>query len=148
MTAEGQQPPVVVLAAPEPHLAIRVIWFVLIGWWLSQFVILLGWLLNVTIVLLPLGIWMLNRVPQMATLKSSRKSLRTRVDAATGVQVIEMVDRPQRPFWQRALYFLIIGWWFSLLWLEVAWLFGILIITLPLSFWMFGATGKIITLRR
>jgi len=142
------QTPVVVMASPEPNLLIRALWFVFIGWWLSQFVILLGWLLNLTIVLLPAGVWCLNRIPQVATLKSSRKAVETRVHPGTGLTMVEMVDREQLPFWQRALYFLLVGWWASLLWLEAAWIFGILIITLPLSFWMFGASGKVTTLRR
>jgi uncharacterized membrane protein YccF (DUF307 family) len=151
MTTIGPQPaatPVVVMASPEPNLLIRVIWFIFIGWWLSQLVLLLGWLLNLTILLIPAGVFVLNRIPQAATLKSSRKALRVRVDEETGVQVVEMVDREQLPMWQRAVYFLLVGWWASLIWLELAWLFGVLIVTLPLSFWMFGATGKVTTLRR
>jgi len=139
---------VVVLASPEPNLLIRALWFFFIGWWLSQFVILLGWLLNVTILLIPAGVWVLNRVPQVATLKSSRKALRSSVDAETGIQIVEMVDREQIQFWKRAVYFILVGWWASLIWLELAWLFGLIIIGLPLSFWMYGATGKVITLRR
>lgn len=136
------------MASPEPNLLIRVLWFVFIGWWLSQLVILLGWLLNLTILLIPAGVWILNRVPQVATLKSSRKALRSSVDAETGAQIVEMVDREQIQLWKRAVYFLLVGWWASLIWLEIAWLFGLIIIGLPLSFWMYGATGKVITLRR
>jgi len=34
------------------------------------------------------------------------------------------------------------------IWLVLAWLFAITVIGLPLSFWMYGATGKVQTLRR
>ena len=46
----------------------------------------------------------------------------------------------QRPFVIRALYFLLVGWWASALWLSVAW--GLMSVTLglglPLAFWMFN----------
>lgn len=148
MSMIQQNSPIVVMASPEPNLLIRVIWFVFVGWWLSWLMILLGWFLNLTLILIPAGVFVLNRIPQAATLKSSRKDLRHTIDAATGVHIVEMVDREQLPMWQRAVYFLLVGWWASFLWLQMAWLFGVLIVTLPLSFWMFGATGKVTTLRR
>ncbi len=140
--------PVVVMASPEPNIVIRAIWFFFIGWWLSYVVIWVAWLLNLTLILIPAGVWCLNRIPQVATLKSSRKDLRVSVDEATGLQVVEMVDKAQLDFSIRAVYFLLVGWWASLIWLHIAWVLGVLIITLPLSFWMFGATGKVTTLRR
>jgi uncharacterized membrane protein YccF (DUF307 family) len=144
----GSPPPTVVMVAPETNLLVRVVWFIFVGWWLSQLVVLVSWFFNVTIIGLPLGVYLMNRIPQAATLKSSRKNLTHRVDPTTGALIVELTDRPQRIWWQRALFFLVVGWWFSLLWLEAAWLFGVLILTLPLSFWMFGAAGKVTTLRR
>jgi hypothetical protein len=46
------------------------------------------------------------------------------------------VGAEQRPFWQRAIYFVLVGWWFSGFWMGAAWLLSVLIITLPLGFWM------------
>jgi uncharacterized membrane protein YccF (DUF307 family) len=143
-----QATPVVVMASPEPNILIRAIWFIFIGWWLSQFAILLAWLLNLTILLIPAGVFILNRIPQIATLKSSRKAVQHGIDRETGLYTVEMVDREQLPMWQRAIYFLLVGWWASLLWLEAAWFIGLLIVTLPVSFWMFGAAGKVTSLRR
>ncbi len=138
--------PAVIVAGSEPHMVIRVLWFLFVGWWLSFLVLWLAWIANVTIIGLPLGVWLMNRIPQAATLKSSR-SLTVTVDAS-GATVATYGDRDQRPFWQRALFFALVGWWFSLLWLNAAWLLSVLIITLPLGFWMFGAAGKVTTLRR
>ncbi len=47
---------------------LRAIYFLLIGWWLSLIWSLLGWLLCVTIIGLPLGVLMLNRLPEVTTL--------------------------------------------------------------------------------
>jgi uncharacterized membrane protein YccF (DUF307 family) len=41
---------------------------VLIGWWLSLIWSLLGWLFCVTIIGMPLGVLMLNRLPNVTTL--------------------------------------------------------------------------------
>ena len=117
-------------------LLVRIVWFVLIGWWLSALVMIGGWLLNVTILGLPAGLFLLNRIPFFATLKLSDHPLQL---FAGGDQV---------PFLLRAVYFIFVGWWFSLLWMVVAWLATITIILLPLGFWMFGRVGLVTTLKR
>ena len=54
---------------PQQHgWLLRLIYFVLIGWWFSLIWALLGWLLCVTIIGLPFGVWMLNRLPAVTTL--------------------------------------------------------------------------------
>jgi uncharacterized membrane protein YccF (DUF307 family) len=143
-----QQTTVVMVQRGEPNLLIRIIWFLFVGWWLSNVVVLVGWVLNLTLIGLPLGLFLLNRIPQVATLKMSAPHLQMQIDLQTGAQVISIGSRPQRPFWQRALYFLVVGWWFSLLWLEVAWLLCIIILGMPIGFWMYGASGKVTTLKR
>ena len=47
---------------PQNPFILRAIYFVLIGWWFSLIWSLLGWLLCVTIIGLPLGVLMLNRL--------------------------------------------------------------------------------------
>jgi hypothetical protein len=54
----------------------------------------------------------------------------------------------QRPFWLRALWFLLVGWWFSGVWLALAYLALACIITLPLAFWLYGRVGAVTTLYR
>ena len=66
--------PVVVMASsPEPNIALRAVWFIFIGWWLSGLTVLLAVLLQLTILGIPAAIWLINRIPQITTLKSSRK---------------------------------------------------------------------------
>lgn len=146
MTSPEPEKPVAVVDR-GPNLLIRIIWFVLIGWWLSALVISIAWLLNITILGLPLGIWLLNRIPQVATLKLDSPHIVEGYDPATGKPTVRVDNQPQRPFWLRALYFIFVGWWFSGLWLATAWLLCIVIIGLPLGFWMFGAAGKVTTLK-
>lgn len=54
----------------------------------------------------------------------------------------------QRGFLQRTIYFVLIGWWFSLVWLEIAWFAQWTIILIPLSFWMYSKSAAVTTLRR
>ena len=86
------------------------------------------------------------RIPQIMTLKSSRRLQVSNNDS--GVTVIGYSDREQRRWWVRAIYYVLVGWWATFVWLLLLWIAGILIITLPISFWMAGQTGKVQTLRR
>ena len=91
---------------------------------------------------------MLNRIPQVMTLKPVRTQ--TQVTATGGVVVVSQGQVTQQSFWLRALYFIAIGWWLSGLWLGFAW--GLIGATfglgLPIAFWMFDRTPAIVTLAR
>lgn len=54
----------------------------------------------------------------------------------------------QHPFIIRALYYLIIGWWLTAIWIIVAYLLAVFIVTLPLAARMFANTNKVLTLAR
>jgi uncharacterized membrane protein YccF (DUF307 family) len=137
---------VVVAESAEPNLLIRALWFFFVGWWLSGIATLIAILLQLTILGIPLAVWVVNRMPQIVTLKSSRK-LSVTTDEA-GVTMVMYADREQRPFLHRAIYYVLVGWWAASIWLSLAWLAAVTIIGLPLAFWMYGATGKVQTLRR
>ena len=131
----------------EPSLVIRILWFVFIGWWAVGAVSVIAYFVALTIIGLPLSFWLMNRIPVAATLKKSRQRLivTTGNDGAPTL----VVDRPvQRPWWQRTLWYLLVGWWATAVWLALAWLLCISILGLPLAFWMYGATGKVLTLKR
>src|SRR4030066_273056 len=42
---------------------IRVLWFFIFGWHVTLYWIVIAWLLNITVIGMPLGLWMWNRVP-------------------------------------------------------------------------------------
>jgi hypothetical protein len=56
---------------------VRALWFLAIGWWLSAFMIVTGYLLAATVILLPLGLWFLHRVPQAQTLRHRTREFTT-----------------------------------------------------------------------
>ena len=54
----------------------------------------------------------------------------------------------QHPLIVRAVYFLLVGWWFSGVWMAVAYALLISIIGMPIAFWMYGRVGAVTTLHR
>lgn len=123
---------------------IRVLWFIFLGWELTGIWLIVAWVLNLTILGLPFGLWMINRVPQVLTLKA-RPGFWS-FDSSTGESRYQSLQQP--PFLVRALYFVLVGWWFSLLWTIVAWLICLTIIGLPIGIMMLNATPAITTLQR
>lgn len=143
------QPPVTVLPEERgPGCLIRLLYFVFIGLWVGGVVTLIAWVLNITIIGLPLGLWLLNRLPVIMTLRPVRRE--TQVVVVNGRVLLRRRDLPQYPFLVRAVYFLLIGWWFSLLWMGMAWLLtGLSLgLGLPLAFWMFDQVPFVTTLAR
>jgi len=132
-----------VVREPGMPLLLRVIYFFLFGWYATGVWINVAWFLNATIVGLPAGLWMLNRVPQVLTLKPYRQ-----VIVGTGTDFSQTSGLPQRPWLGRALYFVLIGWWLSFLWSNVAWAISLTVIGLPLAIWMFNRLPGITTLMR
>ena len=48
----------------------------------------------------------------------------------------------------RALYFVLVGWWFSAIWLAVAWALHVTIIGMLVGFWMFNRVPEVVSLAR
>jgi uncharacterized membrane protein YccF (DUF307 family) len=128
-----------------PGFLVRALWFVFIGWYVGYFWIMLAAVLNSTIIGLPIGLRMFNAVPMVMTLKSRN----TRLDLvanADGTYTMRHQTAQQLNFWIRAAYFILWGWWFSIVWAMAAYFIGLLIVTLPVSFWMFNRMPAVTTL--
>lgn len=130
--------------SPETPFLLRVIWFFVFGWELTGIWILVAWALNASIIGLPLGLWMIDRVPQVLTLK-----------ARPGVMVTDLEDGRSQflpasnaPFLVRAAYFVLFGWWFSLLWAVLAYLLCATIIGLPPGIMMLNGLPTVTTLAK
>jgi len=130
-----------VVAVRPPNLILRVIWLIVIGWWLTGILSAAAWALNATVIGLPLGLWIINRLPFMATLRPVESFYR--IENGIVVSGVE-----QRQFLIRAIYFLLIGWWLSGLWMAVAYAMLISIVGMPVAFWMYGRIGAVTTLFR
>jgi len=129
-----------------PGFFIRALWFVFVGWWASFLAITVAYLALFVIIGIPLAFAIFNRLPTILTLRPRTTRWAARTEG--GVTFIELGHERQRPWWQRTTYFILVGWWFGAVWLYVAWLLGILVITLPLTFWMFNRASGVMTLHR
>lgn len=136
-------------AREEPRIPfiLRVLWFFLIGWHIAFWWIGIAWLLNLTIIGMPLGLWMLNRVPLVLTLRTQRTYSVTETREGGGVEW-HTQGVPQPPFLLRAIYFVLIGWWFSLIWALLGWLLCVTIIGLPVGVLMLNRLPGVTTLMR
>ncbi|WP_424013643.1 YccF domain-containing protein [Halorubrum xinjiangense] len=120
----------------QRSLLVRALWFVFVGWWATPIVVNVAWLLNVTVVLLPVGIKLINLVPTVLTLAEPRSL--SDPDTARG----------QRSFVVRAVYFVLVGWWLSLLWANVASALAMTVVGLPVAVWMLNRLPYVTSLYR
>lgn len=115
---------------------VRALWFVFVGWWLTPAIVNVAWLCNATIVLIPVGIKLINLVPTALTLAEPRSL--SEPDSVRG----------QRSLATRAVYFVLVGWWSSWLWANVAAFAAVTIVGLPLAIWMFNRLPYVTSLYR
>jgi uncharacterized membrane protein YccF (DUF307 family) len=136
-------PQPVMAAMPQgTNLLLRAAWFFLIGWWLGLVWTIFAWLFNLTLIGLPVGLMMLNAIPTVMTLRPQHGRVLQML--RTGHQAV--YQKVQQPFLLRAIWFVLIGWWASLLWMLVAWSLCSTILLMPIAFWMFDRVPTITTL--
>jgi uncharacterized membrane protein YccF (DUF307 family) len=126
----------------NPPFWLRALYFIFIGWWFSLLWINTAWALNASIIGLPLGLWMINRTPQVLTLQATSVVVVTSEEG----DVLKVSSVPQAGCLVRILYFVFIGWWFSFFWANVAWFLCAIIIGLPLGLWMLNRLPMVTTL--
>ncbi|AWB26752.1 hypothetical protein [Halococcoides cellulosivorans] len=113
---------------------VRLVWFLVVGWWATGVLTTLAWLASITIVGLPLGIKLINLVPRVVSLKR-----RAEIDGER---------TSQHGLFVRAVWFVAIGWWASGLWLSVAYAFAVSVIGLPVAIWMYDRVPWVLSLYR
>jgi uncharacterized membrane protein YccF (DUF307 family) len=137
----------VITRKQSPGCLWQILWFAFVGWWLGEAWMAIAWVLNVTIIGLPLGIAMLNRLPKVMALREPEERIKvvTRLD---GSVVTKPALQDQHPWILRALYFILVGWWFGFLWMQTAYALTMTYIGLPVGFWMFDRVPIVMTLKR
>jgi uncharacterized membrane protein YccF (DUF307 family) len=106
----------------------------------------IAWFFIALIITMPLGLMMVNKLPFLVSLKQATTEYQIAVQGA--VTRIQQVERRQVAMIGRILYFLLIGWWLSGLWMTLAWFLGVTIIGLPLTIIMYDRVPAVTTLRR
>jgi uncharacterized membrane protein YccF (DUF307 family) len=138
---------VVVNTNRNPGCLLQLLWFAFIGVWLGQVWMIAAWILMITIIGIPLGVAMLNKIPKVIALREPTHQVRI-YSRQDGYLAEEEVRRPQVNILLRVLYFILIGWWISALWMEAAYLLTATIIGIPLGFWMFDRVPAVLSLKR
>ena len=130
-----------------PNLLVRFVWWLFIGWWASGIVVAIAWLALITIVGIPLGIYLINRLPTVLTLRPRSRSWTLGQDAE-GRTVVTEAGRPQVGWLIRGIWFVLVGWWASAIWMGLAWLIQLTVIGIPIALLMFNRTPFVASLYR
>ncbi len=130
-----------------PGLLVRAVWWLFIGWWASGIAVTIAWLALIMIVGIPLGIWIINRLPSILTLRPRTRHWSLGQDE-TGASVVSDGGRPQIAWPIRGLWFVLVGWWASGIWMGLAWLIQLTVIGIPVALLMFNRTPFIASLYR
>ena len=142
------QTPQMVTAPPQgPGFLARAVWFVLIGWWLTAIMIVIAYVLALSILGLPFAFYLFNRIPAFLTLRGRSKTYQVET-TADGTRYLTAANVEQRPMLMRAIWFILVGFWFGAIWMAVAYVLCVLIVTLPFGLAMFNRVGAVMTLLR
>jgi uncharacterized membrane protein YccF (DUF307 family) len=130
-----------------PHILVRVVWYLLVGWWLTGVAMVVAWLAAIVIIGLPLTFWLVNRIPTMLTLRPRRQQF-VMVTGADGVTRMRSLATEQTAVVVRALYFVFVGWWASALWMAVSYVLMLTILGIPLGMMMVNRLPFVFSLHR
>jgi uncharacterized membrane protein YccF (DUF307 family) len=142
-----EQTPHMVAPRQGPGFLARAVWFVLIGWWLTAIMIVIAYVLALSILGLPFAFYLFNRIPAFLTLRGRSKTYQVETTAA-GTRYLASANIQQRPMWMRVIWFVCFGFWFGAIWMAVAYVLCVLIVTLPFGLAMFNRVGAVMTLLR
>ena len=122
-------------------------WFLLVGWWLTAIVISIAYVLALSVIGLPFAFYIFNRIPAVLTLRGRTKTYQVDT-SADGTRTLTSANIAQLPLLLRAIWFVLIGFWLGAIWMSVAYVLCLLIVTLPFGLAMFNRVGAVMTLLR
>jgi len=131
----------------NPGCLIQIIWFFLVGIWLGEIWTAVAWILIVSVIGLPFGVMMINMLPKVFALREPERKVRI-THRADGVLAKYEVAVEQVNILLRGLYFILVGWWLSALWMQAAYALCTSVIGLPVGFWMFDRVPAVLSLHR
>jgi uncharacterized membrane protein YccF (DUF307 family) len=126
-----------VVVRSQPGCLVQILYFIFIGWWLGALAVSLAYLLFLTIIGMPLGVIIINKIPYLMALRNTEPTIS-----------IAGQSTHQRNIFIRIIWFFLIGFWLTAVWLTIAYIFCGTIIGMPIGFWMFDKTPAILTLHK
>jgi uncharacterized membrane protein YccF (DUF307 family) len=107
----------------------------------------IAWLAAMGIVGLPLSFWLVNRIPTMLTLRPRREEYLV-VTGTDGVTRMQKLATQQTGVLLRIVYFVLVGWWLSALWMAAAYMLMLTILGIPLGMLMVNRIPFVFSLHR
>ena len=90
---------------------------------------------------------MINRLPKVIAFREPTEE--TRISFVDGKTIVSVgTERTQVNLFVRIIYFVLVGWWLSGAWLQLAYLVALTVVGLPIAFWMFDRVPGLLSLRR
>lgn len=121
-------------------ILLQFIYFVLIGWWAGALAAVVGYLLCLSIIGLPFGVLLMDRLPTLIFLHPK------------GTACPEGYEHRHRqedlPLLLRAVWFIFIGWELGFLAVCVGYLLTITLIGMPFGIWVLNRVPLVISLSR
>ena len=139
--------PQIVIQVKQHGLFVRALYFLFVGWWLSGWAILAAGVCIASIVLMPAGLAIVNRIPQIMTLRPRSTAVNAAL-LADGSMQYTVGNAEQRNLAVRAVYFCLVGWWAGMFAMTAAWVLSVLIVTMPLGLMIINRAPAVFTLRR
>lgn len=124
----------------------RVIWYLLVGWWLGAIWTLLAYVLCLTIIGLPIGTIMFNTLPKVLTLKpTGTEQIQTMIDG----KLATVSGEPEEfPFLLRVIWFFLLGWYVAGYAILIGYLLCLTILGIPAGLWILNRIPLVMTLKR
>tara|TARA_B100000945_G_C19932052_1_gene390025 strand:+ start:63 stop:515 length:453 start_codon:yes stop_codon:yes gene_type:complete len=144
--SDNQSSVVLINQNKKPHIVIRLLWIVFIGWWLSGIFYFVGAILTLLIITSPLGMVVLQKMGWAFSLYEESKDI-TIVNQGGITTVTDSSQETWTAFLIRYIYFILIGWWAGIICWGIASLFGLTIIGLPVTILIMDRLGKVMTLK-
>jgi len=129
----------------SPGCLVQLLYYIVFGWWLGAAWMFFSWAFMLTIIGLPVAIWMINRISQVIALRSPKQKISV---VTSGNATLIRQGNDQINLLIRIVWFFVFGWWLSGIWMLFAYAVCATILLLPAGFWMFDKTPGILTLQR
>ncbi len=139
--------PQIVIQVKQHGLFVRSLYFLFIGWWLSGWAIFAAGVFIASIVLTPAGLAIVNRIPQIMTMRPRSTAVNAAM-LADGSMQYTVGNAEQRSMLVRTAYFCLVGWWAGMIAMAAAWVLSVLIVTMPLGLMLINRAPAVFTLRR
>ncbi len=130
---------------------VQLLWFLFVGWWASLAAAVFAYLCMVTVLGIPLGIIIINKMPKIIALREPGGAQSAVTVVATGQMTVVNVgtaQQQQRTWLLRLPYFVFIGCWLGALWMVLAWVICCTVVGLPVGLWMFDQAPAVLSLHR